>query len=131
MKHLDEKIQAHPDDGDLLIEREFVDEICEAHAKPGEAAYDSSHDMVLTGDQERNQIKGILIQKMCNCQFPKQLHHYLEDLAEPCNEMILRCSFEGHERKCSDLFYPQVGKENCESLWLQKKSGRAPIVSDN
>ena len=39
----------------------------------------------------------------------KQLHHYLEDLAEPCNEMILRCSFEGHERKCSDLFYAQVG----------------------
>ena len=52
MKHLDEKIQAHPDDSDLLIEREFVDEICEAHAKPGEAAYDSSHDMALTGDQE-------------------------------------------------------------------------------
>lgn len=25
--------------------------------------------------------------------------------------MILRCSFEGHERKCSDLFYPQVGKK--------------------
>ena len=55
MKHLDEKIQAHPDDSDLLIEREFVDEICEAHAKPGEAAYDSSHDMALTGEQERNQ----------------------------------------------------------------------------
>ena len=33
----------------------------------------------------------------------------MEDLAEPCNEMILRCSFEGHERKCSDLFYAQVG----------------------
>ena len=55
VKHLDEKIEAHPDDSDLLIEREFVDEICEAHAKPGEAAYDSSHDMALTGDQEMNQ----------------------------------------------------------------------------
>ena len=31
--------------------REFVDEICEAHAKPGEAAYNSSHDMDLSGDQ--------------------------------------------------------------------------------
>ena len=38
----------------------------------------------------------------------KQLHHYLEDLAEPCDEMIIRCSFEGHVRKCSDLFKPQV-----------------------
>ena len=132
VEHLNDKLKAHPDDSDLLVEREFVDEICEAHAKPGEAAYDSSHDMALTGDQERNQMNGIIIQiKMCNCEFPKQLHHYLEDLAEPCNEMILRCSFEGYERKCSDLFYPQVGKENCESSWRQKKSGRAPIVSDN
>ena len=37
-----------------------------------------------------------------------QLHYYLEDLAEPCDEMIMRCSFEGYARKCSDLFHPQV-----------------------
>ena len=38
---------------DLITEREFVDEVCERHAKPGEALYDASHDMELTGDQER------------------------------------------------------------------------------
>ena len=59
VEHLNDKLKAHPVDSDLLVEREFVDEICEAHAKPGEAAYDSSHDMALTGDQERNQIKEI------------------------------------------------------------------------
>ena len=30
-----------------------------------------------------------------------QLHYYLEDLAEPCDEMIMRCSFEGYARKCT------------------------------
>ena len=52
--------------------------------------------------------------------FLEQLHHYLEDLAEPCNEMILRCSFEGHERKCSDLFYPQVGEKLYVPVEAQK-----------
>ena len=53
VEHLNEKLKAQPDNSDLLVEREFVDEICEAHAKPGEeAAYDTSHDMALTGDQE-------------------------------------------------------------------------------
>ena len=52
MEHLNEKLKAQPDNSDLLVEREFVDEICEAHAKPGEAAYATSHDMALTGDQE-------------------------------------------------------------------------------
>ena len=53
VKHLDDKLQLHPEDKDLITEREFVDEVCERHAKPGEAVYDASHDMELTGDQER------------------------------------------------------------------------------
>ena len=62
VEHLNDKLRANPEDSDLLVEREFVDEICEAHAKPGEAAYDSSLDMALTGDQERKQIS-----KPANC----------------------------------------------------------------
>ena len=38
---------------ELIIEREFVDEVCERHAKPGEAVYNPDHNMNLTGDQER------------------------------------------------------------------------------
>ena len=52
VKYIDDAIADDPNDHDHIIEREFVDEICEAHAKPGEAAYNSSHDMDLSGDQE-------------------------------------------------------------------------------
>lgn len=51
VKYIDDAIAADPNDHDHIMEREFVDEICEAHAKPGEAVYNSSHDMDLSGDQ--------------------------------------------------------------------------------
>ena len=51
VKYIDDAIAANASDYDHIIEREFVDEICEAHAKPGEAVYDSSKDMDLSGDQ--------------------------------------------------------------------------------
>ena len=51
MKNIDDAIAADPNDHDHIIEREFVDEICEAHAKPGEAVYNSSLDMELSGAQ--------------------------------------------------------------------------------
>ena len=53
MRHLDEKLKEQPDNEDLLVERKFVDEICESHSKPGEEADDTNHDMALTGDQEK------------------------------------------------------------------------------
>ena len=53
MKYINAAISADPNDHDHIIEREFVDEICEAHAKPGEAVYNASADMDLTGDQGR------------------------------------------------------------------------------
>ena len=51
VRYIDDAIAADPSDHDHIIEREFVDEICEAHAKPGEVVYNSSHDMDLSGDQ--------------------------------------------------------------------------------
>ena len=51
VRHLDEKLKEQPDNEDLLVERKFVDEICESHSKPGEEADDTNHDMALTGDQ--------------------------------------------------------------------------------
>ena len=51
MKYIDAAIAADPNDHDHIIEREFVDEICEAHAKPGEVLYNTSTDMDLSGDQ--------------------------------------------------------------------------------
>ena len=63
VKYIDDAIAADPNDHDHIIEREFVDEICEAHAKPGEAVYNASHDMDLSGDQARmNVIFDILIE---------------------------------------------------------------------
>ena len=57
VRHLDDKLKERPDDDDLLVEREFVDEICASHSKPGEAAYDTDQDMALTGDQEKKIIQ--------------------------------------------------------------------------
>ena len=53
VKYIDDAIAADPNDVDHIIEREFVDEICEVHAKPGEAVYDASHDMDLSGEKAR------------------------------------------------------------------------------
>ena len=56
MKCIDDAIAKDPSDTDHIIEREFVDEICEVHAKPGEETpYDASHDMDLSGEKGRGQ----------------------------------------------------------------------------
>ena len=51
VKYIEDAIAKDPNDTDHIIEREFVDEICEKHAKPGETLYDPSHDMNLTGEK--------------------------------------------------------------------------------
>ena len=52
VKYIDDAIAKDPNDTDHIIEREFVDEICEVHAKPGEETpYDASHDMDLSGEK--------------------------------------------------------------------------------
>ena len=52
MKYIDDAIAKDPGDTDHIVEREFVDEICEVHAKPGEETpYDATHDMDLSGEK--------------------------------------------------------------------------------
>ena len=37
-----------------------------------------------------------------------ELAHMLEEVSHPCDEMIVRCSFEAHERNCSQIFRDSV-----------------------
>ncbi len=76
-----EELELDPDSEYYLTEREFVDEVCAKHETltvDGHAeetvVEGGGHDLNLTGEL---------------------LHTYLADLAEPCEEMLLRCHFEG------------------------------------
>ncbi len=72
-EHVDKERKLHPTNKTLIMEQEFVWEICETHTEKT----NDSHDLDMSGDK---------------------LHHYLEDLAQPCDEMIVKCYFEGHYR---------------------------------
>ena len=40
-----------------------------------------------------------------------QLHHYLNDLGMTCDQMVLRCNFEGNVRDCREIFTPTITDE--------------------
>eukprot|EP00095_Tigriopus_kingsejongensis_P004645 snap_masked-scaffold29_size597861-processed-gene-1.10 protein:Tk04645 transcript:snap_masked-scaffold29_size597861-processed-gene-1.10-mRNA-1 annotation:"pickpocket protein 28 isoform x1" len=39
------------------------------------------------------------------------LHHFLNELGQPCSDMLIRCRFEGLERNCTDIFVPVITDE--------------------
>ena len=90
--HIDGELASNPSDVNYLTEKKFVDEICEKHSPKTEESgeEEDDDDLELTGDQ---------------------LTHYLEDLAQPCDEMLINCRFRGVDRKCSDIFRPIVTDE--------------------
>jgi hypothetical protein len=75
VEHIDQELAADPTNTNYLTEKVFVDEVCSKHGDSGHAAPDNaSHaDLDLNGDK---------------------LHHYLEDLAEPCGDMMIRLGKE-------------------------------------
>ena len=92
MKSKAEQIEAqHEDDPgneENKLGLSFVEKICESHED--EHDHEENEDLKLEGD---------IIEK------------YLKELSQSCEDMILSCKFEGHERNCSQIFQPLVTNE--------------------
>ena len=39
------------------------------------------------------------------------LHKYMADIGHNCDDMVLKCSFEGHERDCAEIFIHSITDE--------------------
>ena len=81
MEHIHEELEHDPTSEFYLTEREFVQEVCEKHERLGDDGHGSAE--TAEGEVHNLNLTGEL------------LHKYLADLAEPCEDMLLRCHFEG------------------------------------
>ena len=94
---INDVLRSDPLNEKYTLERNMVDEICHLEGEAAVATHDGAGDetavldtIALSGDD---------------------LHYYLHDLSHHCDEMFLRCFFEGHERNCSEIFISTVTDE--------------------
>ena len=108
VEHLDHEISIDSHNEKASKERQFVRDVCMKHER-----FDDSHGH---GHEEDLQLSG------------EQLHEYMNDLAEPCHDMLLRCHFEGRDYNCSDLFIPVITDEGqCCSMNIMPE----PVMFEN
>ncbi len=122
VEHIDEELVKDPESEFYLVEQQFVQEICakhesiasghDSHSTNGTSDGDdnddnsqnsghrrrkrgssssSGHDSSGSGDDFSGHIGANGDLEMTG----KMLHHYLADLGIPCEQMLLRCHFEG------------------------------------
>ena len=74
----------------MIQEKLFIKEICDGREEEEE-------------EEEENQHRNISLNLSDG-----QLHKYLDLVTHSCNEMLLKCEFEGHERDCAEIFNPVI-----------------------
>lgn len=101
VEYIKEQLQNDPSSTEYLTEARFAQEICSEHirfdngSEHESAAASHDHDdddldLDLTADD---------------------LHRYLKELGQSCDDLLLRCHFEGHDYNCSTIFTATITDE--------------------
>ena len=90
VEHVKEKLEDDPDNEMLKKEHLFMEEVCGSHLDEERHEDDDGKDLELTGHQ---------------------VHEFLADFSQPCDKMILRCHFAGHDRDCTKIFHAVITDE--------------------
>jgi len=80
----------------LLQEEFFIDEVCDSNTHLGEEVDTAAnHDII---EQLHH---GLNLSD-------EDVHHMLNEVAHPCDDMLVQCHFEGEERDCTEIFIPVI-----------------------
>lgn len=79
VRHIDEELEKDPNSTFYLTEKKFVEEVCAKHENIKKKEGATGHEE----EEENLNLSGEL------------LYHYLADLGNSCEDMLLRCHFEG------------------------------------
>ena len=95
------KVAADPNDEEHKLELIFAEEVCGNHLEE-EDQIEEHGDLSLTGDQ---------------------FNFFMKDLTPSCENLLKRCTFQGHEVNCTDIFIPIITDEGqCCSFNIMPES---------
>ena len=133
VEHIEEELNKDPESEFYLVEQQFVKGVCSKHESIG-----SSHSSSGT-DSHRRRKRGSGSNNSSTVSdnsghigangdlelTGEMLHHYLADLGTPCEDMLLRCHFEG--RYVTNVYLCCVMLKHCSSDFVVLDSLTVPI----